>query len=352
MDISVVIPTRDKARHLERTLESLTLQELPNGTYEIIVVDNGSTDETPDVIDRYRRLDPRVRSVTVTQPNRALARNSGIAEATGEIVLFIDDDCICPRTLLHQHLAQHRKSTDNTVVLGARREVFSLLPVDDTLTEAIKNASTGLDPRLTSTPTYQNVSLWDIWDIRHRIDTIEAAAGMHDKAARAEHLDLIAEGGSVAPWLSFLTCHVSVPIELCRSVGSFDDQFLGWGEEDTELGYRLWQTGASFVALPGTPVYHQVHSRPDSDDNQSWFVNYVRATEKHPSTDWYLRWRVSLRYISHIDYEDILREVMAGDVRRKAHIKRQYDTFVRFWPSMKYGGTRGTAGESATPTRR
>ncbi|MFE6040526.1 glycosyltransferase family 2 protein [Streptomyces sp. NPDC056452] len=350
MDISVVIPTRDKARHLERTLESLTLQELPDGTYEIIVVDNGSTDETPDVIDRYRRLDPRVRSVTVTQPNRALARNSGIAEATGEIVLFIDDDCICPRTLLHQHLIQHRKSTDNTVVLGARREVFSLLPVDDTLTEAIKNASAGLDPRLTSTPTYRNVSLWDIWDIRHRIDTIEAASGNWPTTpANDEHLDAIARGGSVAPWISLTSCHCSVPIELCRSVGSFDEQFLGWGEEDAELAYRLWKAGASFVALPSVPVLHQAHPRPRKTNTQSWYLNYVRASEKHPGTDWYLRWRVSVGYLTPLQYESTLRDVMGGDTRREAAIKRAYDTFVRVWPSIKYGALLKSGGSGNSP---
>ncbi|GAA2909371.1 hypothetical protein Acy02nite_88890 [Actinoplanes cyaneus] len=333
MDVSVIMPTRDKARFLERTLESLIRQETAS-SYEIVVIDNGSRDETADVLERYRRLDPRVSSRFLAEPGRAAARNLGIAAARGEIILFIDDDCICPPDLIQAHVDRQR--TPDAVVLGARREVFSVLPADADLVAAVGPAAAAVDHSVTAAPAaYERVCLWDIWDIRHRFDAIVAASGLHENAARAEHLDLIATGASVSPWLSFLTCHASVPAALCREVGAFDDGFLGWGEEDTELGYRLWRAGATFQALTGTPVYHQVHPRAQSDATRDWFDNYRHAAAKHPGPDWRLRWRLSLGYLTHLEYEETIRAVRAGDQERAATIDRQYETFVRMWPKMR-----------------
>ncbi|GAA2909380.1 hypothetical protein Acy02nite_88900 [Actinoplanes cyaneus] len=335
MDVSVIVPTRDKARYIERTLESLINQKT-TAAYEVVVVDNGSTDETADVADRYHRLDERVRAITVPEPGRSTARNAGITAARGAVVLFIDDDCICPPDLLQSHADLHR--TPETVVLGARREVFSLVPVDETLAAAVQRSGARLDDRLTVTGDYPAAHLWDVWDIRHRFPAIAAASGTWPTTDdTVEHLRLVESGASAAPWLGFTSCHASLPAWLCRDVGMFDGGFQGWGEEDAELGYRLWRAGATFRALPGVSVYHQAHPRRRRQDTQSWFRNYVRATEKHPGPDWHLRWRLSLGYITPIQYEETMREVLAGDTRRAASIRKQYETFVRLWPGMQYG---------------
>ena len=86
---SIVVPAYNAARTLPETLDSLLLQTETD--FEIIVVDDGSTDETADVVARYQR-DPRVH--LVRQANRGLAgaRNSGIAAAKGEYIGFCDAD--------------------------------------------------------------------------------------------------------------------------------------------------------------------------------------------------------------------------------------------------------------------
>ena len=86
-EVSVIVPVYNGARTIGRCLESLLRQELPPGTVEIIVADNGSTDATPRIVADYpvRRLEARPRG-------RPVARNRGIAAAGAPLLAFIDAD--------------------------------------------------------------------------------------------------------------------------------------------------------------------------------------------------------------------------------------------------------------------
>src|SRR4051794_4124152 len=85
--ISVVIPTYNRAHVVGRAIESALAQEYP--PHEIIVVDDGSVDDTGDVVDGYRGIVRRVR-----QPNAGVsaARNRGVSEAASEWIAFLDSD--------------------------------------------------------------------------------------------------------------------------------------------------------------------------------------------------------------------------------------------------------------------
>ena len=88
---SVVIATRNRAEMLEEALQSIVDQTLcPT---EVVLVDNASTDQTPEVADRFRS---KLNLVYVIEPQLGVAhaRNRGIATARGDIVAFIDDDCL------------------------------------------------------------------------------------------------------------------------------------------------------------------------------------------------------------------------------------------------------------------
>lgn len=89
--ISVVIPTYNRAKLLKECLTSLCKQEYKN--FEVVVVDDGSKDQTKEIVDSFKKnLDIKY----IFQENRgpACARNLGIKVASGDIVAFIDDDCI------------------------------------------------------------------------------------------------------------------------------------------------------------------------------------------------------------------------------------------------------------------
>ena len=181
MRLSVVIATKDRAAYLERALQSFARQS-GAPSFEIVVVDNGSTDSTAQVAERAKaQYEFPVTYLYEAQPNRGAARNRGVAAAHGHLILFCDDDVYAPPGFLAAHDAAH--TSIDLVVSG---------PI-------INVASYDERPK----PTAANFSR------------------------------------------AFLcTCNVSIPKVNLQSAGGFDEAFRLYGWEDTELGVRLRDSGA------------------------------------------------------------------------------------------------------------
>jgi len=96
--VSVVVPTRNRAQLLRDCLESLLAQDYPHDRYEVIIVDDGSRDETAALVTEFSRKSTSPTVTLVSQPSRGLnaARNAGIAAAGGDPVCFVDDDVEVP----------------------------------------------------------------------------------------------------------------------------------------------------------------------------------------------------------------------------------------------------------------
>lgn len=92
--LSIVVATYNRAPYLLRTLESLARQTLSPGLFEILVVNNNSSDNTPEVVAGFAGSHPQlqVRMVTETSQGISYARNCGIASSVGQYIVFIDDD--------------------------------------------------------------------------------------------------------------------------------------------------------------------------------------------------------------------------------------------------------------------
>src|SRR4030042_2580234 len=86
--ISIVLPTFNSAKVRGKCLESLKNQTIDSEKYEVIVVDDGSTDETEEVAARYP-----VRYIYQENRGPAVARNNGVIQSQGDIILFTDADC-------------------------------------------------------------------------------------------------------------------------------------------------------------------------------------------------------------------------------------------------------------------
>jgi len=101
--VSVVIPTYNRKDMLKECLESLFNQTYPKDKYEIIVVNDGSTDGTEEVLKEYAKKAPCAFK-WLTQQNKGsyAARNLGIKNAGGEIICFTDDDCIADKRWLEE----------------------------------------------------------------------------------------------------------------------------------------------------------------------------------------------------------------------------------------------------------
>jgi glycosyltransferase involved in cell wall biosynthesis len=169
---SVVIATKDRAPLLDGALASLRAQEAAP-EYELIVVDNGSTDATPEIARAHGAA-----YAYVAEPNRSKARNAGIALATGDTIVFVDDDVVTPPHFLAAHAKAHGDKSFPLAVSGP---------------------------------------ILNVPDASHRPEPIRA-------------------NGSRA---FFVTCNVSVRAASLREVGGFDEDFNLYGWEDTELGARL-----------------------------------------------------------------------------------------------------------------
>jgi glycosyltransferase involved in cell wall biosynthesis len=91
-DVSVVVPTHNREGLLTRTLDTLVEQRAEAVRYEILVVDNNSSDGTRAVVEKYARAWPGIRYFFEGRPGVSHARNTGIAAARAPIIAFIDDD--------------------------------------------------------------------------------------------------------------------------------------------------------------------------------------------------------------------------------------------------------------------
>ena len=115
---SIVIPTRDRAEYLRVSLDSLLAQEA-DAPFEVIVVDDGSTDDTPAVAER---AGARLIRIPARGPNAA--RNAGLHEAEAELVLFVDDDIDAPPAWLAAYLAGAERHPDVDAFGGPIRARF------------------------------------------------------------------------------------------------------------------------------------------------------------------------------------------------------------------------------------
>jgi cellulose synthase/poly-beta-1,6-N-acetylglucosamine synthase-like glycosyltransferase len=98
-EFSVVIPARNEERMIGRCFENLAAMSFPASAFEVVVVDNGSTDRTAEIADSWKdRL--QVRVVTKPDGHNSALRNFGAAEATGAFLAFLDADCLVPRDWL------------------------------------------------------------------------------------------------------------------------------------------------------------------------------------------------------------------------------------------------------------
>lgn len=199
---TIQLCTYNRAELLARVLEACFDQSADGDSYEVVLVDDGSTDATAGTIETARSRATCAFTV-VAQPNGGLARarNAGIACARGERIIFIDDDVLPLPNFVAEHLGAAARHP-GSIVRGGAIEVEScdVLP-----------------PPIWSIKNYSGNYFW--------------------------------------------TTNVSVPLETIRSIGAFDESFAEYGWEDIDVGLRLRAAGVRAIFHPNALVYH-VKPRP------------------------------------------------------------------------------------------
>lgn len=100
--VSVIIPVFNGEKYIETCLKNICSQNYPSGSFEVIVVNNNSTDSTPAIAQEYP-----VTIIDCAIPGPSAARNAGAESARGELLLFMDVDCIADKSLISSHASRH-----------------------------------------------------------------------------------------------------------------------------------------------------------------------------------------------------------------------------------------------------
>ena len=202
LQISLVIATYNRAAVIDRLVGRLCEQTLPSDQWEVIVVDDGSQDDTAAVLRRYVGVDSfHFRFLTQENGGPAAARDAGIRLARAERICICDDDMELSPGYLAAHVAAAVDNPSRLVVIGC-----------------LKGSS---DWR--TKPLFDAVG-------EFRLETA------HKRFAR---------GAATPKANDMATGNVSLPRQMFLDIGGFDMSLRI--DEDRELGYRLWRAGAQFT---------------------------------------------------------------------------------------------------------
>ncbi len=118
MKFSIVIPTYNRSPILKKTLSSIEDQVFPKNEFETLIIDDGSTDDTKNIIEKFQKNSAlNIKYFFQKNQGPGQARNTGIDNSKGDIILFAGDDTILDKFLLSEHNKIHQQ-TENIAVLG------------------------------------------------------------------------------------------------------------------------------------------------------------------------------------------------------------------------------------------
>lgn len=115
IDISVIVPFYNSEEHIEDCIKALLAQSYPSARYEILMVDNNSTDGSVEIIRKY----PRINLLSESKQGSYVARNRGVAESKGSIIVFTDVDCVPSKDWLYK-ISEPLLLADAGLVQGGR----------------------------------------------------------------------------------------------------------------------------------------------------------------------------------------------------------------------------------------
>jgi glycosyltransferase involved in cell wall biosynthesis len=279
LDASVVIASYNRKELLATCLRCLDAQDYPEDRFEVIVVDDGSTDGSVEMVQKWSAR-YSLRSFSAGHQGPGPARNLGVAHARGEIIIFIDDDAFATPWFVSEHIRSHRAASGPIFADGPAVFVSGRQSIDD--------------------PPF-----------------------LDGKIRLQAFLDFFG--------LPFVSVNVSCPRADFLRVGGFDPRFgRAYGYEDTELGMRLRLAGLGQTRNRRAYVLHHTNGTPSLEcemkKRRECGSNGALFYAKHPlpevkklikweRLEWYhrltrwglLRWATpelaaSLKYRGHILY--------------------------------------------------
>ena len=243
LHFSIIIPSYNSKNQLFHTLENLSLQNYSKDRYEIILVDDGSTDNTRQMVKKFMKQHPHLNLKSIYFPRvierkpgdcrfrAGLARNLGVKHSIGHILAFLDADILVPTNYLSQLQKEHQTAD---LVLLKRYHLKAKAP--------IKNISLH-QKELKSWSYIKEKNYW----------------GSFYKKGFNE---------VKSPWKYVCTYGLSLSRKDFQEVGAFGKNFIYYGFEDIDLGYKLYKRKKRFH-LSQLEVYHQAPNKKWQEDKQN-----------------------------------------------------------------------------------
>ena len=230
-EIALLMSTYQRPTHLRRALESIALQEGVDGRMQLVITDDGSTDETPEIVRQFAKSVPFEVGFT-THPHTtfqlARCRNEGVRASRAPYMLFLDGDCVLPRDHVRIHLERRKPGT---VMAG------DFCRLDEATSgrvtpEAVRSGE---------------LAAWASASELARLRKQDRSSRFYRLIRHPTKPKLI--GNNVGIWRSDF-----------ERVNGYDENFKGWGCEDDDLRRRLRRAGVVIESiLRWTHTYHLWH---------------------------------------------------------------------------------------------
>lgn len=312
MKASIIIPAFNSKERLYYNLLSLNNQDCNFNDFEVVIVDNGSVDDTADMVRRFKPRSKFKLKFQRLEENRGIARgrNTAIKMAEGDILIFHDSDMIAPRDFIRRHLKHHEEK--NIVVCGIpwKRIItfyYKDLEKKDEDYQGLKylkhvypkiDKAPVLNQNLIMNGLYKNY-IFDLdGDFIHEIKGILKKYGNN----------LI---NYALPWRLFITNNASAEREKVIQAGMFDESIVGYGFEDYDLGIRLYKSGGRFIFDENIINVHQEH--PSNIKISEFGENIRYICEKYNNIYFIDVILVCMSYLTSIDKSFINELVMDID---------------------------------------
>lgn len=223
---------------------------------EVLVIFDGCSQET---INGFNNLNLKYKPIPIIHEKnqgRAKARNSGIRQAKGEIVIFLDDDRLPAQDFVKKYIQKHKSG--HYAIIGERLNInYS----EEELNDLYNRGVTYLDYKQMESRAYKEP---------------------YDFVKKLGRKTL----GQLLETVTFTTGNSSVRRNDLIKIGLFDESFSGWGMEDVDLGYRLAKIGVKIIRDYSIKNYHLVHPVDKSKQkeeyrrNFNYFINKIQNDKK------------------------------------------------------------------------
>ena len=236
---SIIVPTYNRHKNLLQLLESLVAQTFAPSEYEIIIIDDGSTDATKATVTEFQSKYSRntIRYFFQNNSGPAIARNKGIKESKGSTIFFTDDDCIVPHNWME------------TLLEGFKRhhEVVGVGGWTNSPGEELKKSAT---------------------------------ARYYERSELQGGYEVISNNPMRCFSVSVLnTANIAYKKEILEKVGGFNPQFYWPGSEDTDLAFRIMLSNQYLLYIP----FNVIHSKAMS------LFSFLKVHFKRGANGYFLR---------------------------------------------------------------